>query len=160
MLIFTILYGEVTQTKKGIIGLLKGKSKRKKEIPAEENLSSDETTFQQESQASPNTQNTTCPNNQCGKVFDKPLELIDLADPLGEHSLVCPHCLSKLESVQLKQEEVTEAFPIEESQSEEKQKEENCPHHFGYLAKRPKNVPIPEFCLTCPQMIECCIDKH
>jgi len=142
------------------MGLLKGKSKRKKETHADETLSSDETTVQQVSQVSSNDQNTTCPNNQCGKVFDKPLELIDLADPSGEHSLVCPHCLSKLEPVQLEQEEVTEAFPSEESQDAAKQKEENCPHHFGYLGKRPKNVPIPEFCLTCPQMIECCIGKH
>ena len=25
----------------------------------------------------------------------------------------------------------------------------NCPHHFGYLASRPKNAPIPQECLFC-----------
>ncbi|MEA2089790.1 MAG: hypothetical protein U9O89_03415 [Thermoproteota archaeon] len=29
-----------------------------------------------------------------------------------------------------------------------------CPHYFGYL-KPAKNVPIDDFCLTCPKLIEC-----
>lgn len=142
------------------MGLLKGKSKHKKEISAEETSCSHETKSQQVSQILPDVQSTTCPNNKCGKVFDNPLQLIDLADPSGERSLVCPHCLSKLEPIQQEQEAVTEVFSDEEPQGITEQKEENCPHHFGYLGKRPKNVPIPEFCLTCPRMIECCMGKH
>ncbi|MDI6905109.1 MAG: hypothetical protein QMD13_06450 [Candidatus Bathyarchaeia archaeon] len=30
-----------------------------------------------------------------------------------------------------------------------------CPHHFGYLANRPKNDPVPQECLTCPKILEC-----
>ncbi len=30
-----------------------------------------------------------------------------------------------------------------------------CPHHFGYLANRPKDDPIPEECLTCSKIMEC-----
>lgn len=30
-----------------------------------------------------------------------------------------------------------------------------CTHHFGYLASRPKNDPIPQECLTCPKNVDC-----
>jgi hypothetical protein len=30
-----------------------------------------------------------------------------------------------------------------------------CSHSYGYLAVRPKNVPIPQECLLCPQLIDC-----
>lgn len=30
-----------------------------------------------------------------------------------------------------------------------------CPHHFGYLANRPKNESIPQECLICPKILEC-----
>ena len=30
-----------------------------------------------------------------------------------------------------------------------------CPHHFGYLANRPKNAPVHQECLTCPKILEC-----
>ena len=30
-----------------------------------------------------------------------------------------------------------------------------CPHHFGYLADRPKSAPMPDECLTCEKMLEC-----
>jgi hypothetical protein len=30
-----------------------------------------------------------------------------------------------------------------------------CQKHFGYLAKRLKNVPIPPECLTCPKTVDC-----
>jgi len=47
----------------------------------------------------------------------------------------------------------------EESQVKPPEKEEKdpskVPHHFGYLANRPKNAPIPEECLICSRMLEC-----
>ena len=30
-----------------------------------------------------------------------------------------------------------------------------CPHHFGYLASRPKRGYIPDMCLTCQKMLDC-----
>lgn len=30
-----------------------------------------------------------------------------------------------------------------------------CPHHFGYLKKLPKDAPIPDECFRCPRMAEC-----
>jgi DNA-directed RNA polymerase subunit RPC12/RpoP len=97
----------------------------------------------------------TCPNNKCGRVFDKPLELIDLAKPSEESSYVCPYCLSKLESTQPEQETITETFSDEKLQDVTEHKEGKCPQFVGYLSKRPKNVPIPDFCLTCPEMMKC-----
>ncbi len=42
-----------------------------------------------------------------------------------------------------------------ESQAEKKKEEGKCPYHFGYLKEKPKEMPIPEECLTCPKMLEC-----
>lgn len=37
-----------------------------------------------------------------------------------------------------------------------KEKSSNvCPETFGYLANRPKDVSIPQVCLTCPKMVDC-----
>jgi len=30
-----------------------------------------------------------------------------------------------------------------------------CPHHFGYLAHRPKDASIPQECLTCQKIVDC-----
>jgi len=155
----------VKATKKGISGLLKRKNKGEKEASEDtkqsENDSSDISSFSTESESpkmsetSSNQQSMTCPNNRCGKVFDKPLQLIDLAKPSEETALVCPYCLSKLELAQPEQEIVAETFLDEKFQGVAQQKEEGCPHFVGYLGKRQKDIPIPEFCLTCPQMMKC-----
>ena len=44
--------------------------------------------------------------------------------------------------------------PVKPAEKEEKGSSK-CPHHFGYLAKRPKSAPIPEECLICVRMLEC-----
>lgn len=103
----------------------------------------------------PNIQSMVCTNDKCGRVFDKPLKLIDLAKPSEECSYVCPYCLSELESTEPEQEVVTEPVSEEKLQDVTEQKDEECPHFVGYLGKRPKNAPIPDFCLTCPKMMEC-----
>lgn len=35
-----------------------------------------------------------------------------------------------------------------------------CPETFGYLANRPKGVPIPQGCLTCPKMVDCVLSPR
>lgn len=106
----------------------------------------------------PKTNSVTCQNSRCGKTFYEPLKLIDLANPSDEGSYVCPYCLSKIEISQPEQEIVPEPEPLAESLQEvAEQKEGKCPHFVGYLSKRPKNSPIPDFCLTCPQMMECAL---
>jgi len=34
-------------------------------------------------------------------------------------------------------------------------KQNKCPHHFGYLANLPKNVPLPQECLICLKVADC-----
>jgi hypothetical protein len=32
-----------------------------------------------------------------------------------------------------------------------------CLHEFGYLASRPKNIPIPDECIICPRLGDCMV---
>lgn len=156
---FNIPCGEVKvkTTKKGISGLLKRKNKGEKEASRNIAPPSLEPELPQVPEISSNPENITCPNNRCGRVFDKPLELIDLAKPSEQGAYVCPYCLTQLEHAQpeLEQEAVPETLPDEKFQDIAEPKEEKCPQFVGYLSKRPKNTPIPDFCLTCPQMMKC-----
>ena len=36
----------------------------------------------------------------------------------------------------------------------------DCPENFGYLAKRPKESPIPQLCLSCPKMVDCMLSPR
>jgi hypothetical protein len=49
--------------------------------------------------------------------------------------------------------------PKEETEIESSDKKESessgCPEHFGYLANRPPDAPIPPQCLVCPKMVDC-----
>jgi len=70
--------------------------------------------------------------------------------------------------------EPKEAFQTDSSGKEETAKEESktepsakkesgssgCPEAFGYLANRPKGVPIPQGCLTCPKMVDCVLSPR
>jgi len=49
--------------------------------------------------------------------------------------------------------------PVKPPEKEEKTPSE-CPHHFEYLASRPKNTPIPQECLICPKILECMHSKN
>ena len=74
----------------------------------------------------------------------------------------------------VKKEEPKEAFQMDSSGKEETAKEESktepsakkesgssgCPEAFGYLANRPKDVPIPQGCLTCPKMVDCILSPR
>ncbi|KPV63161.1 MAG: hypothetical protein AOA66_1011 [Candidatus Bathyarchaeota archaeon BA2] len=43
----------------------------------------------------------------------------------------------------------------EEKGPERRESPKGCPHHFGYLAHRPKDASIPQECLTCNKIVEC-----
>ena len=74
----------------------------------------------------------------------------------------------------VKKEETEEAFQTDASGKEETVKEEpkieeyakkesgssGCPETFGYLANRPKDVQIPQGCLTCPKMVDCMLSPR
>ena len=53
-----------------------------------------------------------------------------------------------------------EEAPVKPPNKEEKgpkgeESPKGCPHHFGYLAQRPKDASIPQKCLTCPKIVDC-----
>jgi len=43
----------------------------------------------------------------------------------------------------------------EKEKSSDKDTKSGCPERFGYLANRPKDEPIPQYCLTCTKMVDC-----
>lgn len=47
-----------------------------------------------------------------------------------------------------------EEGPVKSREKEEKETS-GCSHHFGYLANRPKNAPIPQECLLCQKIVDC-----
>jgi len=96
----------------------------------------------------------------CGEEFETPLLAMISSGFLVEEYYACPKCLSKVASIERhKNVEVDEAEEEEEplKMEVEDTTEETvaCPHHFGYLKRRPKNTPIPEECFTCSKMIDC-----
>jgi len=54
-----------------------------------------------------------------------------------------------------KEEKNEKDEPLVKPAEKEEKGSSKCPHHFGYLANRPKNASIPEECLTCQKMLEC-----
>ncbi len=52
-------------------------------------------------------------------------------------------------------EEETEEAPIIEASAEKENQSSGCPKTFGYLAKRPKDAPIPQQCMLCPKIVDC-----
>ena len=71
-----------------------------------------------------------CNNPNCKKTFDSAKEIT---------YLVCPFCETKIEG--------------------EKQSQEKCLHHFGYLGERQKDEIIPSECIECMRSIECMLVK-
>jgi hypothetical protein len=55
---------------------------------------------------------------------------------------------------ELKEEPKTETAAKKESESS------GCPEHFGYLANRPPDTPVPSQCLVCPKMVDCMLSPR
>ncbi|MEM2439954.1 MAG: hypothetical protein QW493_01895 [Candidatus Bathyarchaeia archaeon] len=93
------------------------------------------------------TSSLTC--SECGEVFQKPVLATVSANGLSKTYYACPRCLTKVKEVPL---------PVGGGQkvlNEQAKSGGGCPHFFGFLKRRPKNIPIPDECLTCNRMIEC-----
>jgi len=108
-----------------------------------------------------------CPNPKCHRKIEEPIFLKSSSTISGEHYYACPHCFIKLdvnvENAQLLKEEEKkkekEKPPVKPLEKEGKGPSE-CLHHLGYLANRPKNVPIPQECLICPKTVECILKLY
>ncbi len=79
------------------------------------------------------------------KVAVEPLEL-------EEEPVVKPLEREEKPAVEpLEKEKESAAKPLEK----EGKGPSGCPHEFGYLAKRPKDAPIPQECLVCSRIVDC-----
>jgi hypothetical protein len=98
--------------------------------------------------------------NACGEMFATPLLAMVFSDYLVEEYYACPKCLSKVRSVERREQAKVEDVAKEDNSlgievEDAVAEETGCAHHLGYLKSRPKNTSIPEECLTCSKMIEC-----
>jgi len=103
-----------------------------------------------------------CPNPKCHGEIEEPILLNSLATVAEEQYYACPHCLIKLdvyaENAQPQEEgekkKEIEKPPVKPPETEAKGSSA-CSRHFGYLATRPKDAPIPQECLICSKIVNC-----
>jgi DNA-directed RNA polymerase subunit RPC12/RpoP len=116
-----------------------------------------------------NHESCTCPNDECGKNFDHPIQLTVLSSDPVETYPACPYCMSRIEMEKEEREpqkqprDILSSMKIKAALEKEQEKAEKketvteaiCSHGFGYLKKRPKGTQIPDECLVCQKMIQC-----
>jgi DNA-directed RNA polymerase subunit RPC12/RpoP len=112
-----------------------------------------------------NHETCTCPNDECGKNFDRPIELTVLSSNPVETYPACPYCMSRIDIAEEEQKptkntltslRIRTVLEKEQEKAEKKETDETkCSHGFGYLKKRQKGTPIPDECLLCQKMIQC-----
>lgn len=107
-------------------------------------------------------ENSGCSCEACGRAFENAVKLTNLSVVPQQTYNACPFCFSRLEEIALEEAANIETLAVERSISTEQTQESSetpehikCPHHLGYLKKRPKDAPIPDACLTCQKMIQC-----
>jgi hypothetical protein len=102
-----------------------------------------------------------CPNASCRKIFTRPIETTNV-QVSAEPYKACPYCLTKITG----EPEIISDFPSKEempptpsievmTQKEEVASSPGCKKHFGFLSERAANVPIPDECLTCSDVVQC-----
>jgi DNA-directed RNA polymerase subunit RPC12/RpoP len=114
-----------------------------------------------------NQETCICPNDECGRAFDHPVQLTVLSSDPVETYPACPYCMSRIETRE-EEQELTKEAPIalkiktalqkERERGNEEPEEPSAPrcvNGFGYLKKRPKGASIPDECLVCQKMIQC-----
>ena len=103
-----------------------------------------------------------CPNPKCHGKIEEPILLNALTTAAEQQYYACPHCFVKLDvdaenveplSEEGKEKEI-EKLPVKPPETGAKGSSA-CSRHFGYLANRPKNAPIPQECLICSKIVNC-----
>jgi hypothetical protein len=106
----------------------------------------------------------TCQNPSCKKTFTAPLKTLNLQQTAPEPYFTCPHCLTKIETIDgsLKADEKAQ---LKVNQVESKEKLDNndnaaaCNYHPGYLSERTQKEQIPDDCLVCKDIVDCMLRK-
>jgi len=101
----------------------------------------------------------TC--DTCGENYRKPLLATVRSSGESQQYYACPRCMVKVgelktERTREKREQTTSVRELEAPVTGSKGSSD-CGHFLGYLAKRSRDTPIPEECLTCSKMIECTV---
>jgi DNA-directed RNA polymerase subunit RPC12/RpoP len=122
-----------------------------------------------------------CPNQECRKIFEKPIVLNDLSQNPPQVYSACPHCGFHLETASPSavgkktkmpfkiRRSPKESTKISEKPTADKDNQKlpaaspkslqarplKCSHFFGYLRKIPKNTTIPDQCFSCAKMVDC-----
>ncbi|MDH7564049.1 MAG: hypothetical protein QHH24_04080 [Candidatus Bathyarchaeota archaeon] len=67
----------------------------------------------------------------------------------------CPRCITRVNKADARAREEPRIVVGAARRLEKPREEAGCSHFVGYLNRRPKNMPIPDECLTCSKMVEC-----
>jgi DNA-directed RNA polymerase subunit RPC12/RpoP len=99
--------------------------------------------------------------NGCKGTFQKPILATDSSLGQVQKYYACPRCLAKVTEVKSRKSEESKetSTPKKDMKKAVAKHEDNveCEHFLGYLGKRPKDMAIPDECLTCDRMIQCLI---
>lgn len=109
----------------------------------------------------------TCQNVSCGRVFNRPIRVLNLQQASQEPYDACPYCLTKIMPIEHKVtvtvEEVKETVAEEPVPAEEhvetREKSDGCSYYLGYLSERSSKDKIPDECMMCKDIVECMLKK-
>jgi hypothetical protein len=108
----------------------------------------------------------TCPNSSCGKIFERPLKVVNLQRSQQASYDACPSCLTEIPAEQplhqasdLTEKNVSGIEQREEGKSESPQKPGSCQFHMGYLSERTSKEELPENCILCIEIVQCMLMK-
>ena len=93
-----------------------------------------------------------CPNPKCKREIIEPIVITDSSTSPLRRYYGCPHCFIEINSVFI----IGQKKELLNKRTENEEKTSLlCNHQFGYLASRPKDIPIPQQCLVCLKLLEC-----
>jgi len=105
-----------------------------------------------------------CSNPKCKKSFTTPLLAQDLSSKDTSPYYACPACFTRIEDIDpsvdkrrkpRSKKSVLEKASAKLEEAQETLDETKCPHHFGYLAQKPRTEKMSDECMVCSKMLEC-----
>lgn len=99
-----------------------------------------------------------CPYSMCGKVFDKPVVMLDSSSVVRETYYACPHCQSKVE-VDVGDPMHPRLLTVTDPMYVGRRAPAACVHYVGYLRDLSGDVTIPDECAVCPKVVQCSVKR-